>query len=508
MRELPTLYLDGSVLTLKTILSIQCPTHYVKADQKALNRCEGAYQAFLAELQRGRKVYGVNVGVGALKHHVFEGEARERMNQDILLAHSAGIREYLPDEIVRIALLLRLNTLLLGYSGCSVALIYAMVDLLNKNITPMIHRYGSIGCGDIVQNGQLGYALLGGGVGRMDGKIAPMHELMAQAGLNPLQLSPKDGITLISHNAFSVAELAKLTGRAIKAVDVLMAVAFTATVAMKASPLPWQAAERFGIKSVKQVGATLSKVYQEEAWEQESTVHDPLSIRFIPEIYGAIYDELIDLVASIESLSDFPDENPLIIDNEVHPSGGSYLLQVSLRTEAVRIALAHSLRNAYNLCAHLIAGRRSGLNVNLLAPDSAMTGFGPFLKVAGALATQGCADANPVSTFSLVMADGLEDESNQLPLSVTHLRELIKGLEDMSAVLAIMACQALDLSQVTRPKVVDQVYSVVRQYLPFARMDQSLSVKADQIKNQLIKQHDAISKAWMPATFPLRHIFN
>lgn len=502
-----TQVLSGERLLLKNIFRAGHELVEIEIDSTAMERCIDSRRMFLKLLENGQTIYGVNVGVGALKHRSFAGSAQSAMSRDLILAHTGGIRDALPAETVRMAMFLRLNTLLLGRSGCSVSLIETLKDLLNAGITPVVRGYGSVGCGDIMLNGQIGYALMGGGLGRMGDRVSPMIELMAHANLTPHTMQVKDAISIVSNNAFAMAECVELAQRAFKALDMLTLVAASAAVALHASPTPWKMAARNGKRHVKTVGVWLSALYKSTPWPQEDTVHDPLSIRFLAEIYGAVYDELELWTDAIEETTDFLDENPIVSDDQILTSGGSYLLTLALRTESFRVAIAHAMRNAYNLCAHMIAGRRAGLNVNLIAHDSAMTGLGPFLKVAGALATKACADAAVVSPMALMLADSLEDESNHLPLSLSKMRRQIESMEDMCAVMALMVAQGLDISSTIRPSPVDNLYQAVRSIIPFSQVDQPLSDAAEAICTAFQKRQNDWTKISDAPDLPMRHLF-
>ena len=496
--------LNGERLSVKDALFISKHATHIELAADARQRCVNGRTTFLAFLKSGECVYGVNVGVGALKDHSFEGDAREAINRSLVVAHSAGIRDVLPEGTVRLAMLLRLNVMLIGRSGCSVELIDALANLLNAGITPVVRGYGSVGCGDILINGQVGHALTGHGMGSRQGVIAPMAELLAQAGLTPHQMQSKDAISMVSNNVFALAESMLLAERALRALDVLLATTASSAVALGASATPWSVAAQHGRGHAVAVGQWLSSLNDSVAWQNESTVHDPLSIRFLAEIYGALYDELDLWVGSIEDLTDFLDENPVLFGHSVVASGGSHLLHLAIRTDAFRIAIAHALRNAYNLCSHMISGRRSGVNVNLIAHDSVMTGFGPFLKVAGALTTKACSDATPVSPMALVLANGLEDESTHLPLSLEKLKMQIDCMEDMIAVMALMSAQALDISAAVRPAPVETLYQTVRAIIPFSQHDQALSEAVALTRQGLLAQHQNLSADVLGAQLPLR----
>lgn len=497
----------GEQLTLKQAYhAAHLPMTFV-VDAAVLNACGVSRNEFLADLAQGKSVYGVNVGVGALKGHTFTGAAQDDMNRSLVFAHSGGIRDTVPASMVRMAMILRLNTLLLGRSGCSVELIESLLRLLNAGITPMVRGYGSVGCGDIMQNGQVGYALTGGGLGQCGDTIAPMAELMAKAGCAPHLMQVKDGISIISNNSFALAESIELAHRALRSMDVLLAATLSASVALNASPTPWTVAARYGRGHAAAVGAWLSAQFDATPWAQEATVHDPLSIRFLSEIYGAAYDEAQLWVDTLQSLTGFLDENPIMMDGQATTSGGSYLLDLAIRTDSLRVAIAHVLRNAYNLCAHMIAGRRAGLNVNLIAHNSAMTGFGPFLKVAGALTSKGFAESAAVSPTPLMLADGLEDECNHLPLSLTKLRRQVESMEEMSSVMSLMTAQALDITGVARPLAVDSLYQLVREILPFSQQDQPLSDSVEVLRDSLMAERESLTQAVAGAVLPLRNIF-
>ncbi|MGL4767703.1 MAG: aromatic amino acid lyase [Formosimonas sp.] len=498
----------GESLTLKQAYDAAHVPMVFEVDAALWPACHASRRAFLSNLAQGKSVYGVTVGVGALKGHAFDGAAQDNMNRSLVLAHSGGIRDALPASTVRLAMILRLNTLLLGRSGCSVELIESLLRLLNTGITPLVRGYGSIGCGDIMQTGQVGYALTGGGLAQCGDAIAPMSELMAHAGCPPHVMQVKDAIAMVSNNSFALAESIELAHRAMRSMDVLLVAALSAGVALHASPTPWRVAARYGRGHAAAIGAWLAAQFDSEPWAQEITVHDPLSIRFLAEIYGALYDEAQLWTDAMARLTGFLDENPIMMDGQVTTSGGSYLLDLAIRTDAFRVAVAHALRNAYNLCAHMIAGRRAGLNVNLIATGSAMTGFGPFLKVAGALASKGFSESAAVSPMPLILADGLEDECNHLPLSLSKLRRQVEAMEDMSAVMSLMTAQALDITGAARPAAVDGLYQLVRAILPFSQQDQPLSDAVEVLRDSLMSEHAELSQAVAGCVLPLRQVFD
>ncbi len=475
---------------------------------EALARCRDARSVVIDHLNGGRPLYGVNLGVGAMKSFRFEGDAFVSLNETLVLAHTVGIGDALPPGVVRLALALRLNTLLVGRSGCSQEFIQAVADLLAAGITPVVEGYGSVGCADILANGQIGAALAGHGDGVCKGRVAPMAELLAEHKLEPHLMRAKDAISAISSNVVSLAGAVFAVRAAVRSIDLMLTASVTAAAALAGAPDPWRAAALHGRGSTAAIGQWLIETHREASWPREDTVHDSLGIRFLADIYGPIYDALAALIDEIEALTDFVDENPIVTDGTILASGGSHLLSLGLKLDGARLALTHAARNGYNHCAQLIAGRSGGLPVNLAAPGSVMTGFGPMLKVAGALVTEAFSNAAPVSSLPLVMASGLEDEALHLTLAIDKLDRQSALVETLAAVVAVMASQALEISGLSRAGPLAALFDTVRGVVPFADRDRPMAGAIDRVRAALATAHPQIVAAGRFDLLPLRNLFD
>jgi histidine ammonia-lyase len=210
-------------------------------------------------------------------------------------------------------------------------------------------------------------------------------------------------------------------------------------------------------------------------WPVGTHIHDPLSLRMLPQIYGAVFDRLNDAGAEFLVSTARPDDNPIIVDGQVLASGGSLPLNLTLTVESLATALAHVARNAFNLCVLLANGGRRGLLANLVMPETIATGFGPILKLAGDLLTRVLADAAPVSPIPLVVAGGMEDEASFLPLAVERMGRQIAALQGLTAVLGLLATQAIDLSGDIPGGLVGVVRGLVREKASLMVEDRVLS---------------------------------
>jgi histidine ammonia-lyase len=467
--------LRGRPLSIRRLFALASQSAPIYADSAALSRVAQAYESVKTSIIAGQAIYGVSRGVGVLKSSCFSAEQQEAMTRGMLAAHSAALGAPYPIITVRLAMILKLNTLLTGWSGASPALAECLSKLLSAGITPELQQEGSIGCGDILPNGQLGAALAGQGYGWRGGERLPMETLLSRSGLTPHIWQGKDVISIISHNTLTVAHALVSARAARQMLDRLLLAVSLAAIGLRASPQPWSGAARMGHNGTAKVGAWLTDHAAQMPWPLEPTVHDPLELRFIPQIFGPIYDRLAGLCYEIEALSAQLDENPVVLDGIVSTSGASHLLGLALHLETVRSALAHAIRNGFNHAVQLTNGRRAGLQANLVVPGAIMTGFGPFLKLCGATVTEALTNCDPVAMMPLVLADGLEDEALHHSLSLQRLDRQIDLGNRMAAALAILGAQAADLTGHSLPEAQAALKEAVRAHLPFAIHDQSLA---------------------------------
>lgn len=167
-------------------------------------KIETSRRLYLEALRRGEQIYGVTTSLGELVK-VKTIPSGER----ILLEHAAGVGEVAPREWVRAALLIRAHQLALGYSGIRTKAVKTLVELLNKNITPAVPRYGSVGAsGDLAQLSHIALTLIGRGYLLMDGVLLPAEEALKRRGIEPLDLDPREALALINGTSFSIAVLA------------------------------------------------------------------------------------------------------------------------------------------------------------------------------------------------------------------------------------------------------------------------------------------------------------
>jgi histidine ammonia-lyase len=308
------------------------------------------------------------------------------------------------------------------------------------------------------------------------------------AGINPVKMLPRDSLASLSVNAVSFAAAAETTRNAASSIRVLLATSMMAAGALGASRDPWYAVRHVGTAREALIGAWLCNASDEWPWPVATHVQDPLSLRMIAQVYGAVIENLLTAGHKILAATGRSDDNPVIVDGRVMTSGGSLPLDVTILLEAAVICMAHAARNAFNHCVLLGNGQRRGLPVNLVPEGRIATGFGPIIKLAGEIFSRVLSMSNPVSAQSLVVAAGMEDEAAFLPLVIERFERQTRALKRLAALEALLSAQAMDILGDKPEGVARMLYEVVRKHADFYVVDRPLSAEVEAIEEELASE--------------------
>src|SRR5579875_182385 len=193
--------LDGESLTLEDVRKVALLRDKVTVSEEALRKVRHSREQ-LMKIKEERVLYGVNTGFGALLHKVITKEDEVKLQENLLRSHSSGVGVPFSEEYVRAMLLIRINSLIQGYSGVSEELIRRSVDLLNSEVVPFVPRYGSVGAsGDLAPLAHIGLTLIGEGHSYFGDSLHDSKSALAMAGLSPYHLGAKEGVSFINGTA-------------------------------------------------------------------------------------------------------------------------------------------------------------------------------------------------------------------------------------------------------------------------------------------------------------------
>lgn len=485
MQHSDRLTLTGQPLTFADLARIGQRAVALSPDAAAMARVDTARKIVEDRIARGEPVYGANTGVGAMKDVEWSPEQIETFNLGLVRAHHFGTGAPFPSSVVRSAMAIRVNTALTGRVGCSRGLVDAYLGLLDKDVVPVVRRTGSIGTADIGLMGQIGAVLTGVGEAVYQNRRMSAEAALAEAGLAPCRMAPRDSLASISVNAVGFAAAAEAVRSAASAVRVLLATSLTTAGALGASRDPWKAVAHVGTEREAEIGSWMYRNAMGWDWPNATHIQDNLSIRMMAQVFGATFDTLRVAGDTILAATGRTDDNPVVVDGQVLTSGGSLPLDVTIYLQTAQLALAHVARNSFNRCVLLSNGARRGLPINLVPPGAIATGFGPIIKLAGELFARVLSMSGSISAQSMVVAAGIEDEAAFLPLVVERFERQVRALRRLAALEGLLSAQAMDILNDRPSGVPGLIYSKVRQHAAYYEIDRPLSVEVEIIESDL-----------------------
>jgi histidine ammonia-lyase len=480
-----SLSLNGKPLSFVSLARIGARAVSLEPDPIAMARVDAARKIVDDKIARGEPVYGATTGVGAMKDVEWTPDQLETFNLGLVRAHHFGTGAPFPNSVVRSAMAIRVNTALTGRVGCSRALVEAYLALLDKDVVPVVRRTGSIGTADIGLMGQIGAVLTGVGEAVYQNRRMSAEAALAEAGLYPTRMAPRDSLASISVNAVGFAAAAEAVRSAASAVRMLLATSLTTAGALGASRDPWKAVAHVGTEREAEIGAWLYQNAMGWDWPNATHIQDPLSLRMMAQVFGSVFDTLLVAGRTVLAATGRTDDNPVVVDGQVLTSGGSLPLDVTIYLQTAQLALAHAARNSFNRCVLLSNGARRDLPINLVPRGAIATGFGPIIKLAGELFARALSMAMPVSAQSLVVAAGLEDEVSFLPLVVERFERQVRALRRLAALEGLLAAQAMDIHGDRPSGVPGMIYEKVRKHAAFYEIDRPLSAEVEIIESDL-----------------------
>ncbi|NEK58324.1 aromatic amino acid lyase [Geodermatophilus sabuli] len=397
-------------------------------------------------LTAGAAVYGLTTQVGHLRDTRLSEEEIRGEQEFLVRSHAGGIGPPLPTPVVRAALAVRLAGIARGGSGASVAVADTLAAMLNAGVHPLVPETGSVGAADIGQMGAIAQVAIGLGRAEHRGEVLPGAEALRRAGIPPLVLGGKDGLALISANGVSVGSAALVVARAERAAaaaDVAAAVTMEATRANpsvvhpavgRAKGVAGQVAAADHIRDLLTGSALLGP-------DGPASVQDPLSIRVVPQVHGALREHVAATRAAVDAELAAAADNPLVSveDRALVSNGNFHPMVLAIACDALRIALAH--------VGQLSDRRMSQLWETFfrqLAGPPPSAAYGLSLRVAAAAAVADLRQLAAPATLDVPPLDnGVEDHATGAPLSARRADAALGLLEDLLAVELLLAADVL-----------------------------------------------------------------
>jgi histidine ammonia-lyase len=439
---------------------------------------------------RGDPVYGINTGFGKLASVRIDAVDLATLQRNIVLSHAAGVGDAMPVPIARLMIALKLASLAQGASGVQPATMALLEALLAKGLTPVVPAQGSVGAsGDLAPLAHMTAAMIGVGEMIVGDRVVPATQALAEAGLEPLTLGPKEGLALLNGTQFSTAYALAGLFEAERLYRSALVTGIVSTEAAKGSDAPFDPrihalrGHRGQIDTADALRAMMrDSAIRASHREDDVRVQDPYCLRCQPQVMGAILDLLRQAAATLITEANGVSDNPLIFPGtdgagDAALSGGNFHAEpVAFAADMIAMALCEIGSLSERRIAMLVDPALSGLPAFLTPKPGLNSGFMIPQVTAAALVSENKQRAYPASVDSIPTSANQEDH---VSMAAHGARRLIAMAANVDAVLGIellAGAQGCDFhAPLTSSIAVERVRAVLRARVPTLTDDRHMA---------------------------------
>jgi histidine ammonia-lyase len=478
--------LDGRTLTLADLQAIADHLEPAALDRHAAEAVDASRAIVDAHAGGDAPVYGINTGFGSLAEVKIARNALGDLQRNLLRSHAAGVDDPLPARAVRAMMALRANVLAKGYSGIRRDTLERLIEMLNARVHPVVPSRGSVGAsGDLAPLAHLALGMIGEGQAELDGELLPASEALRRAGVEPLVLAAKEGLTLLNgtQHMTAVGGLAvldaEITCRIADIAGALSLEALKGTVrafdprVAAARPHPGQVAVASLLRELL-AGSEIA-----ESHKDCGKVQDPYSLRCMPQVHGASRDVLAFARTVLEREAASSTDNPLVfVDTGEMISGGNFHGQpVALALDAAALAVAELANISERRIEQLVNPHLSSGLPPFLAPDSGLhSGFMIAQVSAAALVSENKILAHPASVDSIPSSAGREDHVSMGATAALKLATIHDHVRTVLAIELLCAAQGIDLRRpLTTTRPLEAIHAAIRTRVPAMMVDRPIA---------------------------------
>ena len=490
-------YISTEVLSLEQLKEIITQNKTLSLSEEAKVNIEKC-RAYLDQKMSFNEapIYGINTGFGSLCNVKISNENLSQLQSNLVKSHACGTGDEVPSEIVKLMLLLKIQSLSYGHSGVQLQTVERLIEFYNNDILPVIYTQGSLGAsGDLAPLAHLSLPLIGEGEVYFEGKKIQSSEVLKHFNWHPIVLQSKEGLALLNGTQFMSAYGCFILIKAMKYSYLADLISTISLEGFDGRIEPFNELIHF-IRPHKGQIVTASRVNEFLAGSQIITqekqhVQDPYSFRCIPQVHGASKDaiEYAKKVfkTEINSVTDNPN---IFIESDVIISGGNFHGQpLALALDFLAIALSELGSISERRTYQLISGLR-GLPAFLIDNPGLNSGFMIPQYTAASITSQNKQLATPASVDSIVSSNGQEDHVSMGANAATKCLKIMENLEHILAIELMNASQAIEFR---RPL---QSSNFIEMFLKSYRAEVPL-VKEDRILHYDIENSVAFLNSFM-----------
>ncbi len=456
-------------------------------------------RAYLDKKMASQKepIYGINTGFGSLCNVIIPDNKLEQLQTNLVMSHACGMGQEVPMEIVRLMLLLKIQSLSYGKSAVQLQTVERLIDLYNHKIYPIVYEQGSLGAsGDLSPLAHLSLPLLGMGEVNYQGNKYPASVILNQLGLQPIKLKSKEGLALLNGtqfmSAYGVWCIIK-SNKLNKLADLVASISldgFDGRIEPFKDNIHIIRPHKGQLQTAQAIREILNG--SEILSQKKQHVQDPYSFRCIPQVHGATKDATVYVESVFETEINSVTDNPTVFpeDDEIISGGNFHGQPLAISLDFLSIAMAELGSISERRVYQLISGTRN-LPPFLVAKPGLNSGFMIPQYTAASIASQNKQLCSPASVDSIVSSNGQEDHVSMGANSATKAYKVIENVEKILAIELLNASQAIEFRRPLKSsKKIENVLSDFRKLIPFINDDkimyQELEATLQFLKNMNI----------------------
>lgn len=467
-------------------LSIQILERFLQEPNAKVELSNEAEQAIVScrkfledKLQRhNAPIYGINTGFGSLCNVIIPDSDLEKLQENLIKSHACGFGDRVPNDIVKLMLFLKVQSLSYGKSGVQLSTVKRLIDLINHQIYPVVYQQGSLGAsGDLAPLAHLCLPLIGIGKVEYNGQIREASDVLKELNLQAIHLSSKEGLALLNGtqfmSAYGVYCIIK-ANQLNKAADVFGALsleAFDGRIDPFKSSLHTIRAHAGQLQTATVFQNILKG--SEIIVKEKRQVQDPYSFRCIPQVHGATKDTTAYVQSVMETEINSVTDNPTIFpeDDEILSGGNFHGQPLALALDFLCIAMSELASISERRVYLLISGQRQ-LPPFLIKEAGLNSGFMIPQYTAASIVSQSKQLCTPASADSIVSSNGQEDHVSMGANAATKCLTVIGNTEKVLAIELLNAAQAIEFRRPLKSSnVIENLISDFRKTVPFVKED-------------------------------------
>lgn len=446
--------LDGNSLTLAQVVDVAFNRPRLRLSPAARRSMQQSRAVVLKKVRQGEHLYGITTGFGKLSDKFIPPEEGAALQVNLLRSHACGVGEPLLIPDLRACMLIRANSMAKGFSGIRPAVAEILLQMLERGVHPVVPRQGSVGAsGDLAPSAHMGLVMIGEGEAWFDGRRMPGGEALQRAGIAPLALEAKEGLSILNGTHF-IAGVGALclhhARRCLIAADVAGALSLEPLMGTPVAfdPVIQEVRPHKGqAETAEHLRRLLSGSGIIASHKACPRIQDAYSLRCMPQVHGAARDALRYVQGILETEVNSATDNPLVFaaQDRIISGGNFHGAPLAVALDLAAIALTQAATMSERRIERLVNPDMSGLSPFLTRTPGVSSGFMLTQIVAAALASENKTWSHPASVDTIPTSAGKEDHVSMGMHAALKCVMVVDNFEKILAIEMLCACQGLDL---------------------------------------------------------------